>query len=125
MHGVLWFVFQVLISGKEELDAEISPAMDAVLRVFKRVNGISESEGDGAGSASIGMCSVRLLVASSQAINIIGKQGSIIKSIQENTGASIRVLTGGMCQIFLLNVYLGCVCLPCNTYELNKNKFIP
>ena len=102
------FVFQVLISGKEEPDAEIPPAMDAVLRVFKRINGISEGEGDGDGaaSASTGMCSVRLLVASPQAINLIGKQGSLIKSIQENTGASMRVLTGGMCQIFLLNAYL-------------------
>lgn len=100
------FFFQVLISGKEEPDAEIPPAMDAVLRVFKRINGMSEGEDDGAASASTGMCSVRLLVASPQAINLIGKQGSLIKSIQESTGASMRVLTGGMCQVFLLNAYL-------------------
>ncbi|XP_010273559.1 PREDICTED: RNA-binding KH domain-containing protein PEPPER-like [Nelumbo nucifera] len=86
----------VLVSGKEEPEAQISPAMDAVLRVFKRVNGLSESEGEGAGSttANTAMCSVRLLVASSQAINLIGKQGSLIKSIQENSGASVRVLSG-------------------------------
>eukprot|EP00262_Sarcandra_glabra_P016705 TRINITY_DN552_c0_g2_i1.p1 TRINITY_DN552_c0_g2~~TRINITY_DN552_c0_g2_i1.p1 ORF type:complete len:479 (-),score=73.25 TRINITY_DN552_c0_g2_i1:425-1861(-) len=86
----------VLISGKEEPEAEISPAMDAALRVFKRVNGISEGEGDGTGSASTGAstCSIRLLVASSQAINLIGKQGALIKSIQEGTGASVRVLSG-------------------------------
>ncbi|OVA19331.1 K Homology domain [Macleaya cordata] len=85
----------VLISGKEEPEARISPAMNAVLRVFKRVTGISETEGDGTGSASVGAtCSIRLLVASSQAINLIGKQGSLIKSIQENTGASVRVLSG-------------------------------
>ncbi|KAJ8633827.1 hypothetical protein MRB53_027163 [Persea americana] len=84
----------VLISGKEEPDAEISPAIAAVLRVFKRVNGIPEDESDGTGLASTALCSVRLLVSSSQAINIIGKQGSVIKSIQESTGASMRVLTG-------------------------------
>ncbi|KAF8400215.1 hypothetical protein HHK36_013512 [Tetracentron sinense] len=85
----------VLISGKEEPEAQISPAMDAVLRVFKRVTGLSE-EGDGTGSAAAGVatCSVRLLAASSQAINLIGKQGSLIKSIQETTGASVRVLSG-------------------------------
>lgn len=80
------------------MDAEISPAMAAVLRVFKRVNGIPEDESDGTGSDSTGFCSIRLLVSSSQAINIIGKQGSVIKPIQEHTGASMRVLTGGMCQ---------------------------
>lgn len=66
--------------------------------MFKRVNGIPEDESDGTGLASTALCSVRLLVSSSQAINIIGKQGSVIKSIQESTGASMRVLTGGMCQ---------------------------
>ncbi|PKA58892.1 KH domain-containing protein [Apostasia shenzhenica] len=87
----------VLISAKEELDAEISPAMDAVLRVFKRVSDISESTVDGADQAIVAaanVCSVRLLVASSQAVSLIGKQGAMIKSIQENSGATIRVLSG-------------------------------
>ncbi|KAG1362108.1 RNA-binding KH domain-containing protein PEPPER [Cocos nucifera] len=85
----------VLISGREEPDAEMSPAMDAVLRVFKRINGIIDSGGDGATPASAApACSVRLLVASSQAINLIGKQGSLIKSIQEGSGATVRVLSG-------------------------------
>ncbi|KAG9451690.1 hypothetical protein H6P81_004594 [Aristolochia fimbriata] len=79
----------VLISGKEEPDAPISPAMEAVLRVFKRVNGLSEGDSEAAG---VGKCSIRLLVASSQAIYLIGKQGSVIKSIQESSGASVRVL---------------------------------
>ncbi|XP_042498716.1 RNA-binding KH domain-containing protein PEPPER-like [Macadamia integrifolia] len=82
----------VLISGQEEPEAQISPAMDAVLRVFKRVQGFSENEGAAAAVGAI--CSVRLLVASSQAINLIGKQGSLIKSIQESTGATVRVLSG-------------------------------
>lgn len=88
----------MLISGKEELEAPLSPAMDAVIRVFKRVSGLSESEGENeaSGTAGSAFCSIRLLVASTQAINLIGKQGSLIKSIQENTGASARVLSGGM-----------------------------
>ncbi|KAJ6861996.1 RNA-binding KH domain-containing protein PEPPER-like [Populus alba x Populus x berolinensis] len=88
----------VLISGKEEPEAPLSPAMDAVLRVFKRVGGLSPGEGDNTGSAAAAaaagsaFCSIRLLVASSQAINLIGKQGSTIKSIQENTGVVVRVM---------------------------------
>lgn len=82
----------MLISGKEEPEAALSPAMDAVIRVFKRVSGLSENEDE----AKASFCSIRLLVASTQAINLIGKQGSLIKSIQESTGASVRVLSGGM-----------------------------
>ncbi|CAL9038415.1 unnamed protein product [Musa banksii] len=82
----------VLISGKEEPEAEISPAMDAVLRIFKRVNGISDSSSN---SGSVpGTCSVRLLVASSQAVNLIGKKGEAIRSIQESSNATVRVLSG-------------------------------
>ncbi|GMH17944.1 hypothetical protein Nepgr_019785 [Nepenthes gracilis] len=86
----------VLISGKEELEALRSPAMDAVIRVFRRVNGLPENEaGDiTAGAAGVAFCSTRLLVPSTQAISLIGKQGTMIKSIQENSGASVRVLAG-------------------------------
>ncbi|GMP63581.1 hypothetical protein CsSME_00025213 [Camellia sinensis var. sinensis] len=69
----------VLISGKEELESPISPAMDAVIRVFKHVNGLPEREGDGK------------VPGATFSINLIGTQGSSIKSIQESTGASIRV----------------------------------
>lgn len=84
----------VLISGKEEPEASLSPAMDAVIRVFKRISGLSDSEGDAKTSGASGFSSIRLLVASTQAINLIGKQGSLIKSIQDGTGASVRVLSG-------------------------------
>ncbi|KZV26796.1 KH domain-containing protein [Dorcoceras hygrometricum] len=85
----------VLISGKEEPEAAVPPAMDAIIRIFKRVNGLLEDDGDGKslGSTSAAFCSFRLLVASTQAISLIGKQGSVIKSIQESTGATIRVLS--------------------------------
>ncbi|GLU01133.1 hypothetical protein SLE2022_184580 [Rubroshorea leprosula] len=84
----------VLISGKEEPDAQLPPATDAAVRVFRRVSGLSTLEGDDTGSAVAGaaFCSIKLLVASSQAINLIGKQGSTIKSIQESTGATVRIL---------------------------------
>ncbi|PKA53310.1 KH domain-containing protein [Apostasia shenzhenica] len=86
----------VLISAKDEPELELTPAMDAVLRVFKLVNDLTESSSDGTDQAIAGasVCSVRLLVASSQAVNLIGKQGATIKSIQENAGATIRVLSG-------------------------------
>ncbi|KAL8129638.1 hypothetical protein V2J09_018793 [Rumex salicifolius] len=85
----------VLISGKEEPEAPLSPAMVAVFRVFKRVNALpdNDAEGDLSGPAGAAPCSSRLLVASSQAVNLIGKQGSVIKSIQESSGASVRVLS--------------------------------
>lgn len=94
----------MLVSGKEEPEAPLSPAMDAVIRVFKRVSGLSENEDE----TKAAFCSIRLLVASTQAINLIGKQGSLIKSIQESTGASVRVLSGGMLSFSLkhLSCYL-------------------
>jgi len=83
-----------LIYAKEEPELELSPAMDAVLRVFKRVNAVSDTGADQS-SSTLATCSVRLLVAASQAINLIGKQGASIKSIQENTGATIRIIARG------------------------------
>ncbi|GAB2252846.1 hypothetical protein Droror1_Dr00005693 [Drosera rotundifolia] len=86
----------VLISGKEELEAPLSPAMDAVIRVFRRVNGLPEnaSEDKTAGVSGVAYCSSRLLLHSTQATSLIGKQGASIKSIQESSGASVRVLSG-------------------------------
>ncbi|XP_042453380.1 RNA-binding KH domain-containing protein PEPPER-like [Zingiber officinale] len=76
----------VLISAREELETALSPAMDAALRVFKRVNDISEDDGPST------LCSVKLLIASSQAISLIGKQGASVKAIQDNSGAGVRIL---------------------------------
>lgn len=67
--------------------------MDAIIRISKRVNGLPENDGDNTNGAAF--CSIRLLVAATQAISLIGKQGSLIKSIQETTGASVRVLSNG------------------------------
>ncbi|XP_074587203.1 RNA-binding KH domain-containing protein PEPPER-like [Curcuma longa] len=76
----------VLVSAREEPEAALSPAMDAALRVFKHVNDISEDNGPST------PCSVKLLIASSQAISLIGRQGASVKAIQENSGASVRIL---------------------------------
>lgn len=67
--------------------------MEAVLRVFKQIHGVSS---DRKTTNQFEICSVRLLMASAQAIYLIGKQGSSIKSIQEESGAVINVLTGGL-----------------------------
>ncbi|KAL9682129.1 hypothetical protein QQ045_013922 [Rhodiola kirilowii] len=87
----------VLIFAKEELEATVSPAMDAVIRVFKRVNGLDNDGGDGdsnvAETVASAYCSLRLLVASAQALSLIGKQGAVIKSIQDGSGSSVRVLS--------------------------------
>ncbi|TYJ20837.1 hypothetical protein E1A91_A08G024100v1 [Gossypium mustelinum] len=82
----------VLVSGKEAPEAPLSPAMDAAIRVFKRVAGLPDNDRD-AKAAGAAFCSIRLLVASTQAISLIGKQGSLIKSLQESTGASVKVLS--------------------------------
>ncbi|KAL7593324.1 hypothetical protein Lser_V15G33470 [Lactuca serriola] len=81
----------VEISSKEDIEAPLSPAMDAVIRVFKCVNGFPENESDGV--ASIPFCSIRLLLTSMQATSLLEKQGSLLKRIQENTGCYIRILS--------------------------------
>ncbi|KAJ0961621.1 hypothetical protein J5N97_001118 [Dioscorea zingiberensis] len=90
----------VLVSGKEEPEAEVSPAMNAVLRVFKRIHDTPENAGDSTDPTSASISSIRLLVPSSQAFSLIGKQGSLIKLIQENSGASVRVLSGDVLPLY-------------------------
>ncbi|XP_039010534.1 RNA-binding KH domain-containing protein PEPPER-like [Hibiscus syriacus] len=85
----------MIISGKEEPEAPLSPAMDATIRVFKRVHGLQENDAD-AKAAGATFCSIRLLAASTQAISLIGKQCSLIKSLYESTGASVR----GFCKVY-------------------------
>ncbi|CAH1449441.1 unnamed protein product [Lactuca virosa] len=81
----------VEISSKEDIEAPLSPAMDAVIRVFKCVNEFPENESDGV--ASIPFCSIRLLLTSIQATSLLETQGSLLKRIQENTGCYIRILS--------------------------------
>ncbi|KAL7593356.1 hypothetical protein Lser_V15G33469 [Lactuca serriola] len=91
LEGPVWHPDRiVLISGKEEIEAPLSPAMDAVIRVFKVVNGFPENESDGL--ASIPFSSIRLLLTSMQATSLIGNQGSSVNTIQQNIGCSVRIL---------------------------------
>ena len=90
-------VFQVLITGRENPDVEVSPAMDAAIRIFKCVAGLNNDD-PGAVAAFV---SSKLLVASAQAIHLIGKKGSTINSIQERSGVVLRVLLVG--EIFMLS----------------------
>ncbi|CAI9779834.1 unnamed protein product [Fraxinus pennsylvanica] len=88
----------VLISGKEEPEALLPPAIDAAIRIFKSLHGLPDGEvPDAAGAA---FCLIRLIVASAQATSLIGKQGSVIKSIQESSGASVRVLSNDELSIY-------------------------
>ncbi|WVZ79049.1 hypothetical protein U9M48_026676 [Paspalum notatum var. saurae] len=83
----------VLVFAPEEVEAELSPAMDAAIKVFKRINGIEEINSFGTLSASAPeICSARLLVPREQALHLIGKKGVTINSIQGSTGAAIRII---------------------------------
>ncbi|VFQ59696.1 unnamed protein product [Cuscuta campestris] len=91
----------VLVSAKEEPGLPISPAVDGLLRVHKRVAEIdSESASNPPGNAKT-VCT-RLLVAATQAGSLIGKQGSTIKSIQDCSQCIIRVLGDEHLPIFAL-----------------------
>nr|ABR16694.1 unknown [Picea sitchensis] len=81
----------VMVSAKEEPDATISPAMDGILKVHKRIiEGIDEvgRTQQAAGGPTI----TRLLLAGIQSGSLIGKQGATIKSIQENSGVAAKVV---------------------------------
>ncbi|CAG7887680.1 unnamed protein product [Brassica rapa] len=82
----------VIISGKEKPEANMSPAMEAVVRVFRRIARLPDNDDDDQDAVSA-YSSVRLLVPGTQALSLIGKQGSIIKSIVQNSGASVRILS--------------------------------
>ncbi|GAB2222962.1 hypothetical protein Drorol1_Dr00017095 [Drosera rotundifolia] len=82
----------VLISGQEGPYAPLSPAMDAVLRVFRLVVYLPNAEADSGGYATgTTFFSFKLLVAFQQALSLIGRQGSTIKSFQDSSGATVRV----------------------------------
>ncbi|CAK9879896.1 unnamed protein product [Sphagnum jensenii] len=84
----------VLVSAREEPDAIISPAMEGLLRVHRRVIEGTEPETttDGEIAGGGGPVASRLLVAATQAGSLIGRQGATIKSIQDLSGATVRVL---------------------------------
>ncbi|TVU49293.1 hypothetical protein EJB05_00600, partial [Eragrostis curvula] len=88
----LHMLSRVMISAKDEPDAELPPAVDGLLRVHKRITDGLDSEPDQPqrGAATVGP--TRLLVPASQAGSLIGKQGATIKSIQDASKCVLRIL---------------------------------
>ncbi|XP_012492807.1 flowering locus K homology domain isoform X2 [Gossypium raimondii] len=82
----------VMVSGKEEPDSSLPPAMDGLLRVHKRLIDGLEGDSSHAPSAVGTKVSTRLLVPAPQAGSLIGKQGATVKTIQESSNCIVRVL---------------------------------
>lgn len=91
----LWPFCKVMVSAKEELNLALSPAMDALLRVHKRIIDVDTNSAC-ATSGAVGTIITRVLVADTQAGSLIGKQGSTIKLIQDASNCTIRVLSAGI-----------------------------
>ncbi|CAI7838215.1 unnamed protein product [Closterium sp. NIES-54] len=86
----------VLVSGREDPDLELPPAVVAMMRVHRRiVEGVSEDEIEASqpGEGFRGQVATRLLVPATQAGSLIGRQGQTIKALQDSTGAHIRILS--------------------------------
>ncbi|KAL5225353.1 hypothetical protein ABZP36_011992 [Zizania latifolia] len=82
----------VMISAKDEPDALVSPAVDGLLRVHKRITDSLDGEPDQPQRAAGTVGPTHLLVPASQAGSLIGKQGATIKSIQDASKCAIRIL---------------------------------
>lgn len=84
-----------MVSAKEEPDSPLPPAVDGLLRVHRRVvDGLENDSSDPPPNAG-GKVSTRLLVPAAQAGSLIGKQGTTVKSIQEESNCIVRVLGSG------------------------------
>ncbi|ONK76485.1 uncharacterized protein A4U43_C03F28570 [Asparagus officinalis] len=99
LFGICWMIILVekhifhlvMISAKEEPDRMISPAMDGLLRIHKRV--IDGLDGEAGAPQTGGNPAVtRLLAGATQTGTLIGKHGSTIKSIQEASNCIVRVI---------------------------------
>lgn len=95
-----------MVSAKEEPSLTIPPAMDGLLKVHKRIIDV-DRDSTNAPSGGGKPASTRLLVAATQAAILIGKQGATVKSIQDESRCTIRVLGGGGSLIQCL--FLCCV----------------
>ncbi|WMV36206.1 hypothetical protein MTR67_029591 [Solanum verrucosum] len=90
----------VMISAKEEPNLSIPPAMDGLLKVHKRIIDVDHDSNAPGGAGK--PASTRLLVAATQAAILIGKQGATVKSIQDESRCTIRVLGGEHLPVFAL-----------------------
>ncbi|PHU22699.1 Flowering locus K -like proteiny domain, partial [Capsicum chinense] len=91
----------VMISAKEVSSLSIPPAMDGLLKVHKQIVDV-DTDSANAPSGAGRPITTRLLVAASQAGNLIGKQGSTIKSIQDTSHCTIRVIGEEHLPVFAL-----------------------
>ncbi|RCV41800.1 hypothetical protein SETIT_9G164000v2 [Setaria italica] len=82
----------VMVSAKDEPDAPVSPAMDGLLRVHKRITDSSDGESGQPQRSAGNIGPTRLLVPASQAGSLIGKQGATIKSIQDSSKSVVRIV---------------------------------
>ncbi|XP_075501985.1 flowering locus K homology domain-like [Primulina tabacum] len=82
----------VMISAKEEPEAFLPPAVDGLLKVHKRLVDGMENDPSNPAPGLGGKLSTRLLVPAAQAGSLIGKQGTTVKSIQEESNCIVRVL---------------------------------
>ncbi|GAA0165103.1 RNA metabolism protein [Lithospermum erythrorhizon] len=82
----------VMVSAKEDPESSHPPAVVGLLKVHGRVvDGVDTDTSHAPPSAGTKI-STRLLVPASQAGNLIGKQGTTVKSIQEESNCIVRVL---------------------------------
>uniref|UniRef100_A0A0V0H1Z5 Putative ovule protein n=1 Tax=Solanum chacoense TaxID=4108 RepID=A0A0V0H1Z5_SOLCH len=95
-----------MISAKEEPTLLIPPAMDGLLKVHKQIVDVDSDSANAPPGAGRSV-TTRLLVAASQAGNLIGKQGSTIKSIQDTSQCTIRVVGQGA-SLFNLDILVSC-----------------
>ncbi|KAK9735266.1 hypothetical protein RND81_04G194900 [Saponaria officinalis] len=80
-----------MVSAKEEPEASLPPAVDGLLRVHRRI--VDGLDGDSSQAPPAGAkVSTKFLVPASQAVNLIGKQGATVRSIQETSSCIVRVL---------------------------------
>ncbi|KAK1323873.1 KH domain-containing protein [Acorus calamus] len=72
-----------------EEELEVSPAQEALIRVFDRVLEVGAEVGEGANG---GACNCRILAATSQIGLVMGKGGKVIQRIRKESRAKVSVL---------------------------------
>ncbi|GER46293.1 RNA-binding KH domain-containing protein [Striga asiatica] len=94
---------EVMISAKDEPSALLPPAVNGLLRVHARVMEGIENDSSQPAPGLGGKVSTRLLLPAAQAGSLIGKQGTTVKSIQEESNCIVRVLGAEELPVFALH----------------------
>ncbi|KAK7250986.1 hypothetical protein RIF29_33820 [Crotalaria pallida] len=92
----------VMVSGKEEPESFLPPAVDALLRIHKILIDGLESDSYQATSSVHEKFSMKLLVQASQAGSLIGRDGSTVKSFEEASHCTVKVHRAEALPIFAL-----------------------